>query len=515
MAISTAVGSERISRVIGYKIRKGFPEISGLNLPQRIAILSPSNTDKQTGLTADGVEVTSAAEAADLCGFGSPAHSIMRILRPTSGDGVGGIPTFIYRNVDPGGAVARVMSITVTLTSVTANATHNVVINGRNGIDGQFYSYTALVTDNQDAIALKIVDAINSVIGSPFTAAINGTNSNQVDLTSKFAGTIGNDSNVRIDNGGNSVGITYAVAEVTAGAGTHSITDALNAFGNIWNTIVINPYGSTLFETLENFNGVPDPTNPTGLYSGTSFRPFFALFGSTEASRATLVTLLGATARRSQVTNVLCPAPNSEGWPFEAAANMTFLLSLTSQNNPHLDASGQSYPDMPVPADGDIGDMANYDDRDVLVKNGASTVDLVSGRYQVQDLITTYRPDGEIPPQFRYVRSLVQDFQIRYGYLILEIANVRDKAIAGNDQTVIVADVIKPKIWAQILRSYADDLSNRAIITDPDFLKESIIVGTQGTNPDRLETFFRYRRSPFARISSTDAEANFTFNLTN
>jgi len=511
MAISTAVGADRISRVVGYKLRKGFAPILGVNLPQRIAILTPANSDKQTGLPTKQ-EVTSASEAANLLGYGSPGHMIMRILRPLTGDGVGGIPTVLFPQTDPVG-VAAIKELTVTTAGVTANATHRVIVNGRDNVDGQFYSISVVTTDTQATIATKIATAINSVLSAPCTAAVDGVNDNQVNITSKFIGVISDDLTIEVVNDGSPVGVTYAVTVGAAGTGNHDISGALAAFGSEWNTIVINPYGTSTFETLETFNGIPDPINPTGLYSGVTFRPFFALWGSNESSRTSLLTITDAEARKSQVTNVLCPAPNSDGWPFEAAANAAFLLANTHQNNPHLDVASQSYPDMPVPADGNIGDMANYNDRDVLVKGGSSTVDLVAGRYQIQDFVTTYHPDGELPPQFRFVRSLNQDFQVKYGYTLLENDNVRDKAIAGNEQTVTVSDVIKPKIWAQILRTYADNLSERALITDPDFMKESIEIGTGESNPDRLETFFRYKRSPFMRIGSTDAEARFTFNL--
>jgi hypothetical protein len=42
-------------------------------------------------------------------------------------------------------------------------------------------------------------------------------------------------------------------------------------------------------------------------------------------------------------------------------------------------------------------------------------------------------------------------------------------------------------------------------------MKDSILVGISATNPDRIETFFRYKRSGFVRIASTTAEAGFNF----
>jgi hypothetical protein len=46
-------------------------------------------------------------------------------------------------------------------------------------------------------------------------------------------------------------------------------------------------------------------------------------------------------------------------------------------------------------------------------------------------------------------------------------------------------------------------------------MKDSIEVAISTTNPDRLETFFRYKRSGVARISSTVAEAGFNFGTLN
>jgi hypothetical protein len=166
---------------------------------------------------------------------------------------------------------------------------------------------------------------------------------------------------------------------------------------------------------------------------------------------------------------------------------------------------------MPIPIDGDIGLMSVYNNRDAIVKKGGSTVDLVAGRYQVQDFVTTYHPDGEIPPQFRYARNLMLDFNVRYGYYLLEQINVVDKTIANDADTISVGSIIKPKQWKQIVATYANDLAKRALIADPDFMVESIIVALSGTNPDRLDTFFRYKRTGIARISSTTAEAGFNF----
>lgn len=500
----SAVGTERISKVVGYFLKKGNFAESSPNLPQRIEILAEANSANQSGLVTDAVQITSAQQAGSLYGYGSPIHQIMRILRPVNGGGaIGGIPTFVRAQAEAAGAAARVMSITVTGTA-TSTGTHALVINGRSSLDGNFYNVNIVSGDTATNVATKIAAAINAVLGCPVSAT---SSAGVVTVTAKWKGLTSNDCNVSVDINGTSLGLTYAVAEVTVGSGTPSIGSALTAIGSAWATIVINSYGtvSAVMTALEQFNGIPGDI-PTGRYTGIIMKPIIALTGSV-ADDPTSVT----DARKAQVTLAICPAPGSKGLPMEAAANMACLFARVSQDTPHLDVSGKSYPDMPVPTSGDIGSMASYENRDAFVKKGCSTVDIVAGAYQVQDFVTTYHPDGETPPQFRYCRNLMLDFNVRYGYYLLEQQYVVDHAIANDNDVVEASNIVKPKSWKGVVSNYADDLSRRALVADAAFMQESISVNISNTNPDRLETFFRYKRTGYGRISSTTAEAGFNF----
>lgn len=505
MAISSAIDIDRVSRVLGYQLTTGNFQNITPNLPQRIAILGEANTANQATLSLTPTEITSAKQAGDLYGYGSPLYNIVRILRPANSNGVGGIPVIAYPQVEDVAGVKSVRTITVTGTA-TANGVHTVIINGRRGIDGGRYDFSVVTGDTPTIISGKIEDAINAVLGSPVTATSNIADAI---LTSKWKGLTADDINVEVDTNNISVGVTYAVVNTTAGAGTSDITTALDLFGSNWNTIVINSYGVSKLDDLSDFNGAPSSTNPTGRYQGIMMKPFIALFGNTDDDVSAIGTITDA--RKDDVTNAICVAPNSKGLPMEAAANMAFLFATVMNNNPHLDVNALFYPDMPVPISGNIGDMATYNERDVLVKKGASTVDFVNNKYQVQDFVTCYHPDGEVPPQFRYCRNLMIDFNIKFGYRLLEEINVVDHAIANNDDIVDVDKVIKPKQWKQIVDAYASELGRRALIADVPFMQDSIQVGLSATNPDRLETFFKYKRTGIARIGSTTVEAGFNF----
>lgn len=500
---STAVSLARISRIVGYQLTTGNFATTTPNLPQRIAILAEANEANQTDLSTTPYQLVTANDAGKKYGYGSPIFNIARILLPKFGGGVDGIPVWVYPQEKASGATTRKVEITPSGTA-TASGTHTVIIAGRDGVDAEYYTFNVVIGDNEAAITAKISDAVNNVLGSPMSA----TDTDYVAaLETKWAGLTAQDVSVSVDTGDTNTGITYTVDETQAGSGTPDISDALDAFGNNWNTIVINSYGtvSAIMSALETFNGIPDPTDPTGRFVGITMKPFVALTGSTEDDPSSITD-----TRLNNVTIAICPAPLSEGMPMEAAANMCVLYANTAHNTPHLDVEGRSYPDMPTPDA--IGVMADYSYRDVIVKKGCSTVDLVGGKYVVQDFVTTYHPSGENPPQFRYVRNLYSiDMNVRFGYYLLEQINVVDHVIAADDDYVTAPKVIKPKQWKQIINQYAEDLAARAIIVQPAFMQESITVGIGTSNPDRLETFFRYKRSGVVRIASTTAQAGFNF----
>lgn len=501
MAISNAVGSERVSRIVGYKITKGNFSNTTPNLPQRIAILGEANTANQGSLSTDAQEITTAQQAGELYGYGSPIYNMLRILRPVTGGGIGGIPTVVYPQASIG-ATAAARDVTPVGTA-TANGTHTLIINGRGSVDGQKYDFTIASGDNPAAIVAKMITAVNNVLGSPVIAT-DGTG--KVVLTCKWEGLTSEELDVSVDTNDLDLGVTYGVVSSATGAGSPSITASLTSFGEDWNTIVLNPYGSVAFDDLEAYNGIPDPTTPTGRYQGIIMKPFIALYGDRTDDPSVLTD-----ARKLEVTNAACPAPFSKAFDMEAAANAATLFARVAQDTPHRDVNGLTYPDMPTPIDGNIGSMISYDFRDSIVKKGSSTVTLSAGRYKIEDFVTTYHPDGEIPPQFRYCRNLMLDFNVRFTYYLLEQINVVDKAIAADEDVVSVSGVIKPKMWKQIVDNMAFDLGKRALIADVAFMQESIEVGLSTSNPDRLETFFKYKRTGIARIASTTAEAGFNF----
>ena len=503
--MNNAVGSEVLSTVVGYLIKKGDFQNTTPNLPQRVAILGEANTANQGDLIpSTGKEITSAKQAGEIYGFGSPIHMAMRILRPISGSGIGGIPTYVYPQAVASGATAKIYEITPVGTA-TKNVTHTVHVAGRTNLDGSSYDIAITKDDTATEISAKIADAVNNALGSPLTA--NDSTYSTI-LTSKWKGLTAEDITLSVNNNDDAAGISYVVEDVQSGSGTPGIGAALTAFGSAWNTVVLNTYGAvtSIMDALEADNGIADPDNPTGRYTGTIMRPYIALTGSVVDDPSTITE-----PRKLNMTIAISPAPLSPGHPLEAAANDAILFARKAQDSPHLDIINSFYPDMPVPLDGDIGSMKDFVNRDAFVKRGCSTAELVSGRYQIKDFVTTYHPVGETPAQFRYCHNIMLDLNVFFGYFTLEQTHVVGKMIAADGDLVTAKNVIKPKTWKAILFGYAVDLTSRGLITDTAFMQESIVVGLSSTNPDRLETSFKYKRTGTARISATEATAGFNF----
>lgn len=501
----SAVGEEIITKVVGYQLSTFNSSPISPNLPRRIAILAEANTANQAGLDTTPYQITSAQKAGDLYGYGSPIYLIARILFPSSGTGIGGIPVIVYPQAVAAGATSKKITITPSGTA-TGNGTHRLVIAGRKGMEAVFYDINIVSGDNAATINQKVEDAVNAVLGSPVIAD-NWTYETM--LETKWKGLTANDLIVSVDTGGDALGVTWTLHTVQAGSATPSISAALTSFGNNWVTEVINSYGtvSTIMDALEAFNGKPSATNPTGRFSSTIMKPFVALTGSVADDPSSITD-----ARKNEVTIAICPAPGSAGFPFEAAANMCLLFSRKAQDTPELDVSGEFYTDMPTPTS--IGSMAAFASRDAIVKKGCSTVDLVAGSYKVQDFVTTYHKDGETPPQFRYVRDLYcVDLNVFFNYNIIVETDVVDHVIANDNDFVDAAKVIKPKQFKQLINSMIAGFVAKGLLVDAAFTAANMTVRISTTNPNRFDVFFRYKRSGVAHIVSTTAEAGFNFGV--
>lgn len=160
-----AVDASAVARVLGIAVEfRDLRESSILYLPQRIAVLAQGAT--AAVFSTDKRQVTSAAQAGSLYGYGSPIHLILQQLLPANGDGVGTIPVTVYPLDDDASGAASSGTITPSGTQTTS-ASYRVVVNN---ILSEAFTVAASAT-----LAAKlwaIYEAVNAVLSMPVIATI-------------------------------------------------------------------------------------------------------------------------------------------------------------------------------------------------------------------------------------------------------------------------------------------------------------------------------------------------------
>jgi len=507
---STAVPNSDISRVVGYAIQGGNFATTFPNLPQCIAVIGEMNHANQSTATTP-VQITSALQAALLYGWGSPLYNSMRHYFPANGGGgANGIPVWAFPVAEQSSPVANAQTITVSGTP-TANVTHTVMVGGRGQMETGSYAINIVTTDTATTISTKIINALNNVLGCPMLATAASPPSAVATLTAKWYGLTSQGLTVSVNTNGTPAGISYAIAQTTAGTGTPSIDATLAQFGNVWYTIVDNTFGlvASIITSLETFNGNPDAQ--TGRYAPTIMKPFIAVTGSVVDSSTTSADVTITNADTLNNTISVAPAPLSLGLPLDASADYICRLANCAQNTPNVDIQGSYSVDIPMPAAGSNPATSSYTVRNAIVQMGMSTALIKNGAYEAEDIVTTYHPAGQTPPQFMYFRDVMIDLNIKYQFFLFLSQAVVNKQIANDNDSVSAANVCKPKDIRSGLATLINSLVSQGLCVSAAFSIANTVVNISTTNPNRFEITWPYKRSGVVRVISTTVTAGFNF----
>lgn len=502
------ISQSAVARGTAYALEAGKPLNNTDNLPQRIAVVAEMTDANALVTPFVPVQITSRSQAAILFGWGSPMDIICRILFPSDGGGgVSGIPVWAYP-VKSDTAAAQVFTITVTGTAA-ANETHTALIGGREFLEGGTYQYNIVKLDTPTQIATKIKNAINAVLGCPFSAtSLAGV----VTLTARWSGATSTQLTLHMLTGLNAAVVTYAIAAATVGSGNFNFATATGLFDTNWNTIIINSCDIT--NTANNaimtgYNGNADLK--TGQWSPMVFQPGLYFTGTTLDSTASSADTVITATQKNEMTIATCPAPLSLGLSMEAAANYAVAFANVANNTPNGDVETMALPDMPrVYADitGSPQQSSSWNLRQALVLLGMSTVIYNNGRYYIQDFITTYAPTGVVRPAWRWCRDVNIDENVRYKFTNLQASVIGNKQIAADDDVVNLPNVVKPKDVRGALVNFAVSLVAQGLCTDAKKAIKTISVVINAGNINRFDISFGYNRSGVVRIVDTLATAN-------
>jgi len=381
---------------------------------------------------------------------------------------------------DNAAGVASVNKMTWTGTA-TASGTLNVYIGG-------MVAQVAVIAGETAAqVVAALVAAINAVVGMPVVAAID-TNPNILDLTCAWKGLTGNNIDIRCVyyvNDTVPAGLSYSVAQTTAGAGNPDCTATLGLLTTRWYNWIAFPY--------------TDATNLGELqtYLGAAFGPMEAIGGTAfTAYSGTLASIasFGATLNSQWMTVQDAGLSPTPPWLWAAVYMATAAASL--DNDPSQQLRGLPLPGILAPA---VGDRHNNMQRNTLLFDGIATNTVnANGQVLIECEISTYQTNaaGTPDPTWLYIQTpetlsrirLAQTAYFNTNYPNWKLANDTFPVPAGQpimQPKKVVAELIGLYMtfmangWTQNLAQYQAGLSAQINVSNNnrvDVLDDPILI---------------------------------------
>lgn len=444
-----------------------------LLIGQKLA--SGSATANQPVLVRDG-------SAAELFGLDSMLHRMCVTARNNAPiQEIWALPL-----ADDGAGTAATGKISVGAPSLTYSQPLSIRIAGRR------IRIPALTSDARADIAANLIAAINAERGLPVTAAVNGVNAYEVDLTARHKGTLGNA--VLIENGiiaeDGPLGHTgsQCVLTITAmanGAGDPEIDDALANLGDEEFDWIAMPYADDT-----NIGHMSDLMNDvSGRWSWAKQIYGHCITVSTETVGN--LSTLGNGLNDQHLT--VFPCRKFLSTPEVVAAA---LGAIAAQ---HLQAPGASAelsrPLQTLVLNGIegprlISDRLTLSDRQTLYYDGISGYHVRrDGQVAIDRLVTTYQSNAWGDPDWTYL-DIETMAQSMYGirYLRTKVTSTHGrKALADTNPSgnpgIVTADDVK----ITLIHGY-NDLVALGVFEGPELFARDVVVERDLTDANRLNS---------------------------
>lgn len=360
---------------------------------------------------------------------------------------------------------------------------------------------TATPFDNVGGLDFTITDGSTDFgLGATFTITVPAT---ALTLTANWTGTSGNDLVVEVIQEA-ALGLTFTITQPTGGLVNPSVQTALDAVGNVWETMVLNCLNIDDTTNLDRYQDWGD-----GRWGELVHKPCVVFTGNTYADfdDATEV----CEDRQDDKVNVQLVAPGSPNLPFVVAARQLARIAKVANNNPATGYNAQKATGL-IP--GDDGDQWDYTVKDLAVKAGSSTVDVVDGVVNIGDVVTFWRPTGEEPPAYRYVCDIVKLQNIIFNLnLIFAAAEWAAAPLIPDTQVTTNPNARKPKSAKAAVNVLLENLGLAAIISDPKTAKKQTTAVIDSSNPKRLNIGVRVQLSGNTYIKDVDLRFGFYFGV--
>lgn len=334
-------------------------------------------------------------------------------------------------------------------------------------------------------------------VGASFTITVPAT---ELLLVSKWKGLSANDLVVEVL--GESLGTTFTVTQPTGGLVNPTVTSALNAVGNVWETLGLNAQNIEDTTTLDAFQEWGE-----GRWGQLVRKPLVVFTGNTESVLATATAI--SSVRRTDRINAQLVAPGSVNLPFVVAARQLAQIAVEANNNPPTDYGSHRATGL-LPGLESV--QWDWVARDAAIKAGSSTIEVKDGVINLSDIVTFWRPTGEEPPAYRCVVDIIKIQNVLFNLDLRFATKEWDGApLIPDGQSTTNKKAKKAKMAIAVIKSVITGLADAAILSDPDSAKKTVRANISSQNPKRLDGSFTAQLGGNTNIVSLDFAWGFYF----
>lgn len=347
-------------------------------------------------------------------------------------------------------------------------------------------------------IDFTLTDATNDFeVNDYFDITVPATKTN---LTSKWKGVSAND--ILIEIIGDSNGVAFAITQPTGGTVNPDVASALAKIGNQWVSMIANGLNIEDTTALDAYK-----TWGEGRWGDLVHAPAVVFTGCTEEDSG-LAAFFGS-SRKTDRINCQLNAPGSPNLPCVVAARQLARIAKMANENP---PTGYGALDVDGIVSGSDAEQWDYPTRDAAVKAGVSTVEVTDGAISIGDVVTYYRPDGEVPPAYSEVVDIVKLQQAIYNLRLLFAQDEWASApLIPDAQATVNPRAKQPKLAKAAIAKILQSLGDWAIISDPSTAKKNIVAAIDSANPKRLNVTVPIQLSGNTNVKSVDLVFGFYF----
>jgi len=346
-------------------------------------------------------------------------------------------------------------------------------------IGGRNVQIAVSTSSTPATLATALVAAIAAEVRCVVSAAVNGVNAFEVDLTAKNKGTHGNEIDVRHSYfAGESLpaGIAVAITAISGGAANPDTDTVWPVMGDTQYLSVVSPYTDA-----QNIGKVE--AELTSRFGPLKMNDGYGIYGK----RGNLSALLAlGDSRNSPFTTIMSALGPSSPWQFASA--------LAAQ----IAASGEIDPARPFQTLPMVGifapkesELFTLQERDLLLHDGVSTFMVDSGsNVLIEGVITTFQENafGSPDTSYLYLNTPLTLSLLRYQsrarisskYGRHKLAN--DGTRFGAGQAIVTPNVIKAEFIA-LFREWEE----KGLVEGFDQFKADLIVERNVSNPNRVD----------------------------